>query len=130
MTTRKTVLVIGLTNAPSGAPAEIVTEGGAIDELRERLVSQVRQAHDAGYDLEMKQFRPEDLETTAPEWVKERLGSQHWDGLIVGFGVRGIPACTEFFEEVINAARTITPGTKLGFNTKPDDVLEAVKRLG
>jgi hypothetical protein len=46
----------------------------------------------------------------------------------LGFGVRGNPAVTPFFEEIIATLIEHSPTTKIAFNTSPDTCLDAAKR--
>ena len=129
MTTRKTILVLGMRKAPEGAPDNVRREGMNQAELRANLTAQLDKAKDKGYELELKQFGEEDIGTTALRWTKEKLSSQHWDGVILGYGIRGTPDLTVFFEGAVNAAREITPKTRMGFNTKPQDLHETAIRM-
>ena len=63
------------------------------------------------------------------EAVRKTLASQHWDAVIIGFGMRSIPGLTIFFEQVVNAVHELAPHVKFLFNTSIEDSLDAVKRL-
>ena len=128
MTPPKSILVIGLAVAHPSASDAIRDQGRTPELLREKIYASIKKCQDAGYEVIPKQFPPETLSSTALPEAKELLGSKKWDGLIVGFGIRGVPECTEFFENLVNAAREIVPGTPLGFNTRPDDIYECVVR--
>ncbi|KAJ3002621.1 hypothetical protein HKX48_002221 [Thoreauomyces humboldtii] len=55
----------------------------------------------------------------------------HVDALAIGFGVRGKAELTPFFEGLINSGATVlasSPGSKIVFNTFPDNTLEAIRR--
>lgn len=80
----------------------------------------------AGYDFVTFAAVPEEGTTTLLEALKER--QPHWDGIVLGFGVRGNPEMTVWFEEIVNAVREKSPKTKFLFNTSPDSTLEAAKR--
>lgn len=127
--TFKTILVLGMGRAPEGAPENVRSQGTDPHELRANLEAQLDQAKDKGYELDLKQFREEDVGTTALKWTEDRLRSQHWDGVIFGYGIRGTPSLTVFLENAVNAAREITPTTKMGFNTKPQDLYETAIRM-
>jgi hypothetical protein len=49
-------------------------------------------------------------------------------GVVLGFGVRGNPDLTVFFEETVQAVREHAPQARLIFNTRPDDSLQAIQR--
>ena len=63
------------------------------------------------------------------EAVRKTLASQHWDAVIIGFGMRSIPGLTIFFEQVVNAVHELAPQARFLFNTSIEDSLDAVKRL-
>ena len=50
------------------------------------------------------------------------------DGVVIGFGVRGMVPLTVFFEQVVDAVRVHAPKAKLLFNTSPGDTMEAIQR--
>ena len=114
---------------PSVGPASIRNQVSSASELRARIEAGKQQCADAGYAIETRQFAPDkDKLDAAVDECREILGARKWDGLVVGFGIRGVPEFTGFFEKVVNVAREIVPGTPLGFNTRPDDLLETVLR--
>jgi hypothetical protein len=69
-----------------------------------------------------------DLGETAEAVVLERLGAKKFDCILIGAGVRSIPAHFLLFERLINLVHAHAPQAKLCFNTKPDDTVEAVRR--
>jgi len=79
---------------------------------------------DAGYDYKPCYIPPEEGVTS----LIDELKNKYWNGVIVGFGVRGDPDLTVFFEQIINAVQQYSPTTKLLFNSSPDSVLDAAKR--
>ena len=125
----KTILVLGLGRAPEGAPDNVRSQGPDPVKLRAVLGAQLEQAKEKGYDLDLKQFEEEDIGTTALKWTEDKLRSKNWDGVIFGYGIRGTPSVTVFLENIVNAAREITPETKMGFNTKPQDLYETAIRM-
>lgn len=50
------------------------------------------------------------------------------DGVVIGWGLRGMAENTVWFEQVINTVKDVTPAAKLMFNTMPEDTVDAVKR--
>lgn len=61
--------------------------------------------------------------------TKQKLNSQQWDCVNIGYGVRGLIELTPLFEGLINAVLELTPVPKMVFAVKPDGASEAVKRL-
>ena len=115
----KNILAIGLSSPPPGA--DISTE-----ELRSKISAQIDEARDYGFQVDMIMFEPEDF-PTALEQLKEKLKSKP-DGFIVGMGLRAVAKFTEIFEDCVNACREISPGTRMGFNTRSSDMVECMKR--
>lgn len=79
---------------------------------------------EAGYDYKMCYIGPGQITT-----LVELLKTQSWDGVVVGFGIRGIPEMTIFFEEIVNTVRTHAPSTKLLFNSTPETIIDAARRV-
>lgn len=129
MSLRKKVLAIGLTKPTKNHSKEQRQEAGTEEELHQKLASMVAAARNAGYDFHLKLFSPDELDE-AVEQTRQLLEQEEWDAFVVGFGIRGEPGLTEYFEKLVNAAREIRPEAKMGFNTKPLDLFETVKRLG
>ena len=69
-----------------------------------------------------------DTGETAEAMVVERLGAKEFDCILIGAGVRTMPAHFLLFERLINLVHTRAPRAKLCFNTKPNDSAEAVQR--
>ena len=55
-------------------------------------------------------------------------GGAKWDGIGIGFGVRGAPEYTAFFNYAVNFVKEQCPGTKLVFNGGLHDVAAAIVR--
>ena len=76
------------------------------------------------YKCELIEVLPEDT----VEQLTANLAVRHLDGVVVGFGVRGLPPNTYLFEKVIEAIRQGLPHAKIMFNTTPEDSVDAAKR--
>lgn len=86
----------------------------------------------AGYDYQGFFCGPEGFEPTSESTVSpiaNVLQKKKWDVVVIGFGVRGKPELTLYFERLVNAVREYAPQAKLGFNTLPENTLDAAKRL-
>lgn len=94
------------------------------DTLRAKLDQTEANCRAAGYDY--VNFLPEPEEAIAR--LSKELELEHWDGVIFGWGIRGNPEMTVLFEELVDCVRTMSPGTKIMFNTSPDSTLDAAKR--
>lgn len=80
---------------------------------------------DAGYDYTTSFYGPGSVGTNH---VISELKRKHYDGVMIGFGVRGNPDLTVWFEEIVNIVREHAPHAKFMFNADPQSSLEAAKR--
>jgi hypothetical protein len=69
-----------------------------------------------------------DLGETAVDDVKKELQTQNYNGVVIGAGIR-VPASNfSLFEKLVNTITEFSPGSKIIFNTKPQDTVTAVQR--
>lgn len=79
----------------------------------------------AGYDnYSTYDVTPEE----GPAKLIDFLGKEHVDGVVIGYGIRGIKEHTAFFELLVNVVHTHAPHVKFMFNTSPDTAVDAAKR--
>ena len=69
-----------------------------------------------------------DLGETAETVVKKKLNESTFDCILIGAGVRTVPAHFSLFEKLINVVHQHAPLAKFCFNTNPSDTAEAVQR--
>ena len=69
-----------------------------------------------------------DFGETALETVTSELQGRHFDFIMIGAGVRTAPSHFILFEKLINVVHEFAPNSKICFNTKPSDTLEALQR--
>jgi hypothetical protein len=60
--------------------------------------------------------------------VERRVGSGHYDCVVIGAGLRLPSNRLSLFEAVINAVRRGAPQTAIAFNTRPEDSGAAAAR--
>jgi len=94
------------------------------EHLRKTLAGVDTSMKEAGYEYRFVGVTPE--AGVGP--LIEELKSNPVDGICIGFGVRGFPESTPFFEKIIAAIREHAPKSKLFFNTSPDSTVDAAKR--
>ncbi|NGN93078.1 hypothetical protein G5C66_10060 [Nocardioides sp. KC13] len=116
------VLMIGL--APeavdlSDAPIDLAT-------LKERIAVGNAQVADAGYDALACEIGTELADAISQ--VRAALEQQAWDIVMIGGGIRAIPAHTELFEAIVNLVHELAPKARFAFNAGPDTTLEALRR--
>jgi hypothetical protein len=121
MQTKKNVLLVGLdpkgldyTNMPFDEPT-----------LSASLKAQGERVNELGYQAEWCLV---DTGETAEAVLLERLKSKKFDCVLVGAGLRTIPAHFLLFEKAMNLIHALAPEAKLCFNTNPNDSAEAVQR--
>jgi len=79
-----------------------------------------------GYDVQMCYT---DFGETAEAVLQNALKQKHFDCIMIGAGVRAVPANLLLFEKLINVVHQHAhPQAKLCFNTLPSDTSAAVKR--
>jgi hypothetical protein len=69
-----------------------------------------------------------DFGETAVETVTSELKRRSFDFIMIGAGVRTAPSHFILFEKLINVVHEFAPNSKICFNTKPSDTLEALQR--
>src|SRR5258708_4785290 len=78
-----------------------------------------------GWQADLCLVRPDD--TAAPA-VERQLADKHYDGVVIGGGIRLPPKSLLQFEAVINAVHRAAPGAFIAFNTRPEDSADAAAR--
>ena|SRR5689334_22859087 len=125
MSNQKTVLLIGLDPAlidfskpgypPGMNTAKVMAGLNASEEELKRL----------GYGVEMCLT---DFGATAEAVAERALKRKPFDCVMIGAGVRTVPANLLLFEKLVNVVHRHAPQAKICFNTLPSDTAEAVKR--
>ena len=69
-----------------------------------------------------------DLGETAEAVVQAALAAKQYDVVLIGAGVRTIPAQFALFEKLINIVHHHAPKSMICFNTNPSDTHDAVLR--
>lgn len=105
-------------------------EGGEYDAatIKRFAAEQTAKAREAGFDIQGLILEPQAPHEVIMNQLREQLRAKHWDGVVVGFGVRGDQGMTILFEDIVNTCVQEFQITRFGFNTKPGDLAEAVIR--
>lgn len=98
------------------------------DQVQEVVDNQVLKARQAGFALSTINIDPTTHGAAILE-LRDALKDQHFDGFLLGFGLRAAKELTGLFEDVVNTCREVSPSTKLGFPQTPDGVLAAAERV-
>lgn len=127
MTRTPSILLMGLAFDHPAVPESMKSSLSSNLASIEQLMSQ------AGYEFKAHFFGPHDLERTSASVspVVQALKAVKWDVVVIGFGIRGNPALTVYFEGLVDAVREWAPQARLGFNDgpKPEATVDAAKRV-
>jgi len=126
MSSSKRVLCIGINASKRDTPE--TRNASPPEEIQRMMSSQIQEAKDAGFNLHVELVAPDEMAEKLL-YVRDLLGQEHWDGFIVGGGIRKASELTEHFEDFVNASREIRPLAKMGFNTIPGDLPAAMRRM-
>ncbi len=99
--------------------------GLTADKLAAALAREEQSLRDLGFDA---RWCLTDLGETAEAAVRAALDEEPCDVVLIGAGVRSVPAHFLLFERLLNVVHERAPGAKICFNTRPDDTREAVLR--
>ena len=116
------VLVIGL--EPNLVDFSTMPDMNA-EKVRAGLEADQAKLAAMGYEAELCLT---DLGATAVDVVAQRLSEKAFDCVVIGAGIRTIPAYFLLFEKLVNVVHRAAPGARICFNTKPSDTAEAVRR--
>jgi hypothetical protein len=116
------VLVIGL--EPDLVDFSTMPDMNA-DKVRAALAADQAKLSTLGYEAELCLT---DLGDTAEEVVARKLSGNPFDCVVIGAGIRTIPAYFLLFDRLVNVVHRTAPGARICFNTKPSDTAEAVQR--
>jgi hypothetical protein len=94
-------------------------------KVSQGLQAQQQRLRDLGFDAA---WCLTDLGATAEAVVRAALAAKPYDVVLIGAGIRVLPANFSLFERLINVVHEGAPRAKICFNTRPDDTQEAVLR--
>jgi hypothetical protein len=94
-------------------------------KVSQGLRTQQQRLRDLGFDAA---WCLTDLGATAEAVVRAALAAKPYDVVLIGAGIRVLPANFSLFERLINVVHEGAPRAKICFNTRPDDTQEAVLR--
>lgn len=120
--TKTQVLVIGL--EPTLVDFSAMPDMNAA-KVRAGLEADQAKLAALGYEAELCLT---DLGATAADVVARKLSEKAFDCVVIGAGIRTLPAYFLLFEQLINVVHRAAPGSRICFNTRPSDTAEAVQR--
>ncbi len=119
---KKQILVIGL--EPELVDFSAMPDMNAA-KVRAGLEADRARLVESGYEAELCLT---DLGSTAEAVVQQKLAEKAFDCVVIGAGIRTLPAYFLLFEKLVNVVHAHAPAARICFNTKPSDTAEAVKR--
>ena len=120
--TKTQVLVIGL--EPTLVDFSSMPDMNA-GKVRAGLEADQAKLAALGYEAELCLT---DLGATAADVVARKLSEKAFDCVVIGAGIRTLPAYFLLFEQLINVVHRAAPDARICFNTRPSDTAEAVQR--
>lgn len=94
-------------------------------KVSQGLREQEQRLRDLGFDAA---WCLTDLGATAEAVVRAALAAKPYDVVLIGAGIRVLPAHFSLFERLINVVHEGAPQARICFNTRPGDTEEAVLR--
>jgi hypothetical protein len=125
MTDHKSVLIVGETPEKVDFSDPAIPRGLTAAQIRQGLESSLDDLRANGRIARLVYL---DTKETAPAQLAAALDEHAFDVIVVGAGLRIIPAQTEMFEVVMNIIHATAPKAKLAFNLSPDDSARAAER--
>jgi hypothetical protein len=126
MPSNKSVLIIGFDpklldfSSPELAPLNLTSE-----KIYAGIAAELERLRSLGYEPDGCFV---DLGETAETVVAARLRAREYGCVIIGAGIRANPKYFLLFEKLLNVVHELAPNARIGFNTKPTDTVEAVRR--
>lgn len=122
----KRVLLLGLLPSVVDFSSSATDFPGLTEEkLKASIEAQEKSLRDLGIDMRQCMI---DRGETAEAVARAALADGPYDVILIGAGVRVLPAHFTLFEKVINLVHELAPRSRICFNTNPDDTKDAVLR--
>lgn len=100
-------------------PAEL---DGILGESIDRMKA------DPHFDIEVAWLSLAMEQSKVAKQLEPYLDGQHWDAVLIGWGVRSNPEVSWLFEHCVNLVREKAPNARFIFSATPSDHLEAIYR--
>jgi hypothetical protein len=100
---------------------------GTPDQIQAAITADENKMRDAGFDVTSFQINDGDTEAGL-KWIEDELRSRHFDGIMIGSGLRLIPPQTALFENVVDVCRRVSPDAVFMFNSGPGTNWKTLQR--
>lgn len=121
--TDRTVLFVGLDPKLMNLDA---APAGTAENIQAGIDRSMRELAEGGYDASYCSLAEGD--PNAEHVVRAALAERPFACVVIGAGLRLLPAHTALFEALVNAVVESAPGARLAFNATPGDAADAVRR--
>ena len=115
---KKRVLIIGEDPALIDFNAPEVPKDLNAAKVMAGVNGSVARLQAAGHEAELLLTRDA---ASVEAQVSRALQGKNYDVIVIGAGLRILPALAEHFERLMNVLREKAPRSKLAFNSRPDD---------
>lgn len=124
----KRILGIGILKEASGQDPNYDP-----DRVKQEVNRELARLEEAGFEMTLYFADSTQLEKTLPE-VEQHLKNGPWDGISIGFGLRGAIEYTSLFEDIVNMVVTKTWGPeeqrpRFMFTASTTDIYDAAIRV-
>lgn len=124
MTHQHQILIIG--QAGPLNPSDLKTYG-SISNILSIVGADIQRAAAAGIACSITQINPHEPEEGLQDLEKRLTEDTKWDGVVVGWGIRGEKEFTDVFERVVELCRVAA--VRMGFSTGVEGLGSALRRL-
>lgn len=100
------------------------------ERVKREVDEEFARLQDSGFEMTLYFADSKAIEQSMPA-IRQHLRSASWDGVSIGFGIRGEIEYTALFEEIVNAVVTESKGPipKFMFTSSTTDIYNAVVRV-
>jgi trans-aconitate methyltransferase len=123
--TQKSILIVGEDPAFIDFGAPDAPKGMTAAKIMTGLNDSVARLKAAGHDADLLLTR--DAESVEAQ-VSSALQRKNYDVIVIGAGLRVLPAMAEQFERLMNVLHSKAVQSKFAFNSRPDDSDAAARR--
>lgn len=98
--------------------------------IAQHVAHQKALAKEAGFDIQPCLVDAHDTPKAVQDIRNAIRSRPQWDGVMIGFGVRGDPAQTPLLELAVNTCiEEVRPTPRFAFNVSPSSTVEALIRV-
>ena len=118
-------LLVGLEPETVDFSDPALPPGFNAEKIHAGIAVAMRQMAERGWQADLCLIRPDG---TAGPTLAKQLADKVYDCVVIGAGVRLPPKNLQLLEVLVNAVVDAGPGTKIAFNTRPEDSADAAAR--